>query len=86
VFFNPDTKDRREPDGMAVDAEGNLYLTGRGGVWAVNPAGGALGLIAVKEFASNVTFGGADGRTLFITCQDRLYNVPMKVKGALFAR
>lgn len=86
VFFNPESRDDREPDGMTVDCEGNLYMTGRGGVWVANPEGELVGLIPVPEFASNVTFGGEFGRTLFITGQDRVYSLPMKVKGAQFRR
>lgn len=81
VFFNPNNEDKREPDGMSIDEQGNLYLSGRGGVWVVNPDGKALGLIPVKEFCSNVTFGGDDGRTLYMTCQDKLYSLQMKVRG-----
>jgi gluconolactonase len=86
VFFDPGNKDRREPDGMTVDEKGNLYLTGRGGVWVVSPEGKALGLIAIKEFASNACFGGKDGKALFVTCQDRVYCLAMTVRGAQFAR
>jgi gluconolactonase len=81
VFFKPDTRDVKEPDGLAVGSDGNLYLTGRGGVWVVTPEGKALGLIPIKEFASNVAFGGKDGSNLYITCQDRLYSLEMKSRG-----
>jgi gluconolactonase len=86
VFFDPGNKDRRSPDGMTVDEKGNLYFTGRGGVWVVSAEGKALGLIAVKEFASNACFGGKDGKTLFITGQDRVYSLQMTVRGATSAR
>jgi gluconolactonase len=81
VFFNPDTKDMKEPDGLAIDEKGNLYFSGRGGVWVVDPQGKALGLIPVPEFCSNVCFGGKDGQTLYLTCSKKVYSLPMTVKG-----
>lgn len=86
VFFNPDHKDMREPDGLCVDEEGNLYFSGRGGVWVVNPEGKSLGHVPIKEFCSNCTFGGADGKTLYMTCQDKVYSLQMKVRGVLFKK
>ena len=80
-FFNPDTENQNDPDGMSIDEHGNLYLTGRGGVWVASPAGNSLGLIAVPEFCSNVTFGGSDGKTLYLTCSNKLYGLHMTVRG-----
>lgn len=82
VFFNPDVESRSPPDGMTIDEMGNLYLTGRGGVWALTAQGRVLGFIPVPEFCSNVTFGGVDGKTLFLTCSQKVYRVKMKVRGA----
>ncbi len=84
IFFNPDTKRQDSPDGMSIDAEGNLYLSGRGGVWVTTPAGESLGLIPVPEFCSNVTFGGEDGKTLYFTCANKVYSLKMDVKGGQF--
>lgn len=84
VFFNPDTPNSQDPDGMTLDESGNFYLTGRGGVWVVRPDGEALGMIPVTEFCSNVSFGGDDGRTLFITCDKKLYQLDMRVRGFQF--
>lgn len=84
VFFNPDTSRQDSPDGMSIDAEGNLYLSGRGGVWVASPQGKSLGLIPVPVFCSNVTFGGADGKTLFLTCSNKVYSLKMNIKGAQF--
>lgn len=86
VFFNPDVPEKQEPDGLAVDGSGNLYFTGRGGVWVVTPQGKSLGRIAIPEFCSNVTFGGDDGKTLYVTCDKKVYSLAMKVSGALFKK
>lgn len=81
-FFNPDTPNRDDPDGMTRDADGNLYLSGRGGVWVVTPEGEALGLIPAPAFVSNVCFGGDDGQTLFMTGRGAVWRLAMRVRGA----
>jgi len=67
---------------MTIDKMNNLYFAGLGGVWIVSPAGKQLGFIAVPEFCSNLTFGGADGRTLYITCLKKVYSLVMSVQGS----
>ena len=69
---------------MCTDALGNVYFAMRGGVWVVSREGKQMGFIAVPEFVSNVTFGGADGQTLFLTCDKKVYSLAMRVKGAQF--
>lgn len=85
VFFDPDTENRSSPDGMSIDIDGNLYFTGRGGVWVAGPQGGSLGLIPTPEFCSNVTFGGSDGKILYLTCNKKVYSLRMSVRGGQFA-
>lgn len=61
-------------DGMRCDAEGNLYITrhGKGTVVIVSPEGEVLDEIRMKgKLPSNITFGGPDGRTCYVTLQDR---------------
>ena len=84
IFFDPVTDNTADPDGMCSDALGNLYFAMRGGVWVVSKEGKQLGFIPVPEFASNVTFGGVDGQTLYITCDKKVYSLAMRVKGAQF--
>ena len=68
-------------DGMTIDSEGNVYLTGKG-VHVFNPAGEKIEHIAIDEgWTANVTFGGKDRHTLFITAMDSLYAIKMRVKG-----
>jgi gluconolactonase len=68
-------------DGMTIDAEGNLYLTGRG-VSIFDPTGRKIDQIEVPEsWTANVCFGGADRNTLFITASKGLYSVRSRVKG-----
>jgi gluconolactonase len=69
------------PDGMKVDGEGNVWVTGPGGIWVFSPSGEKLGLIEVPEVAANLTFGGADRKTLFITASTSLYRIKVNVAG-----
>ncbi|HZV06661.1 MAG TPA: SMP-30/gluconolactonase/LRE family protein [Gemmataceae bacterium] len=69
-------------DGMTLDSEGNVYLTGRG-VTVFDKSGKKIEQIAVPElWTANVCFGGKDGKTLFITASKGLYGLKMRVKGA----
>jgi gluconolactonase len=69
-------------DGMTLDAEGNLYLTGKG-VSVFDRTGRKIEQIDVPEpWTANVSFGGADRRTLFITASKGLYSIRLRVKGA----
>jgi gluconolactonase len=69
-------------DGMTLDTEGNLYLTGRG-VIVFDPSGKQIEHIPVPEsWTANVSFGGKDHQTLFITASTGLYAIKMKFKGA----
>ncbi len=86
LFFEPKTENKREPDGMTIDADGNLYLTGRGGVWVVTREGKSLGLIPTTEFCTNATFGGADGKTLYLTCDKKVYSLQMNVAGGALVK
>ena len=69
------------PDGLALDAEGRIYLAGPGGIWVLDANGGRLGVIATPETPSNCAFGGADMRTLYITARTSIYRVRMNVAG-----
>jgi gluconolactonase len=67
-------------DGMTIDNEGNVYLTGKG-VTVFNSAGEKIDHIDINEpWTANVTFGGKDHDTLFITASKSLYSIKMNVK------
>ena len=69
-------------DGMTIDDQGNVYLTGKG-VIVFDKSGKKLATIDVAEpWTANVCFGGKDMKTLFITASKALYAMPMRVKGA----
>ncbi|MFO7370503.1 MAG: SMP-30/gluconolactonase/LRE family protein [Bacteroidales bacterium] len=67
-------------DGMTVDSNGNVYLT-YNKVHIYNRKGVKTGEIGLPEGPSNVCFGGADRKTLFITARTSVYTLKMKVKG-----
>ena len=74
-------------DGMTLDSEGNLYLTGDG-VLVFDKAGRQIEHIQIPDehWTSNVSFGGRDKRTLFITASTGLYAIRMRLKGANAAK
>ena len=53
-------------DGMAVDADGRLYVTGDAGIYVFAPDGTKLGVIPVPRRAITLAFAGADRRTLYV--------------------
>ena len=73
------------PDGIRCDVEGNLYCSGLDGVFVYDPRGGLLGVIPVPEMVANCAFGGADGRTLFMTASTSLYSTRVQLAGAVHA-
>lgn len=73
-------------DGMTLDTEGNLYLTGKG-VIVFDKAGQKIAHIDVPEpWSANVSFGGKDHKTLFITASKGLYSIRTKYRGANAAK
>jgi gluconolactonase len=68
-------------DGLRVDTKGNLYETGPGGVWIISPEGKHLGTIRAPEQATNVGFGDADKRTLYIAARTGIYKVRVLTPG-----
>lgn len=71
-------------DGLTVDESGNLYITTGLGIQVVSPAGKLLGIIEVPEHPANVTFGGPENKTLYITARKGLYRCEMEATGHQF--
>ncbi len=70
-------------DGLTLDNEGNLYLTGKG-VSVFDKTGRPIAQINVieEEWTANVSFCARDKRTLFMTAGKGLYGIKMRVTGA----
>ena len=66
IFTGDASLDGGGPDGMALDAQGHIYATYKSLV-VLKADGGLIGRIPVPEQPANCTFGGADGKTLYIT-------------------
>lgn len=70
------------PDGLKVDAAGNLFATGPGGVLILAPDGAHLGTLLTGQATANCAFGD-DGQTLYITADSHLCRVRLATKGPL---
>ena len=68
------------PDGMKLDAHGNIFATGPGGVWVFTPEGKHLGTIKTPEQPANCAWGD-DWRSLYITAYTGLYRVKTSTVG-----
>ncbi len=80
----PAGKDNTGGDGLTIDTKGNLYITSGLGLQVFDPQGKALGIIRFPEQPANVTFGGKDNKTLYVTARTSLYAVEMEAKGHVF--
>jgi gluconolactonase len=69
------------PDGIKVDKDGNVFVTGPSGIWVWNANGHHLGTIVLPEQPANLTWGDKDYRTLYITASTSVYRLRMKVEG-----
>jgi gluconolactonase len=63
----PGGKDDGVPDGMKIDAHGNIFVTGPRGIWIWDKAGRHLGTIVMPEQPANLNWGDPDYGTLYIT-------------------
>jgi gluconolactonase len=82
VFFNAAELAKSGPggpDGLKIDEQGNLFATGPGGVVILSPEGKHLGTI-LAGLTANCAFGD-DGRTLYMTSDDKLQRIRLKTKG-----
>ena len=70
------------PDGMKVDEEGHIYVTGATGVWVFEPDGELLGVVAPPERPANCAWGDEDKKSLYLTAQTSLYRIRTTVAGS----
>ena len=77
----PGAKHDGVPDGIKVDKNGNLFVSGPKGVWVWDAQGNHLGTIALPEQPANLTWGGMDYRTLYITATTSVYRLKLKKQG-----
>lgn len=77
----PGGKHEGVPDGIKVDHDGNLFVTGPKGIWVWDPQGHHLGTIEMPEQPANLAWGDKDYRTLYITATTSVYRLPTKARG-----
>jgi gluconolactonase len=80
IFYQDQQQERGNCDGMKVDVEGNVYVRASRGVHIIDPAGQLLGRIRVPEM-TNLAWGEANWRTLFITGRQNIYRVRLNIPG-----
>ncbi|MEO1526807.1 MAG: SMP-30/gluconolactonase/LRE family protein [Planctomycetota bacterium] len=68
-------------DGIVLDEKGNVYITTHIGVQIFSPEGKQLGVVKFPEQPANVTFGGKDWKTMYVTARKGLYRVQMPIAG-----
>ena len=71
------------PDGLKVDAQGNLFAAGPGGIYVLTPKGEQLGWFDLGGPTGNSNWG-EDGSTLFVTSGKTVYRIRLNTKGAGF--
>lgn len=68
-------------DGMTIDNQGNVYLTGRG-VTVFDKSGEKIAHIPIdKRWTANICFAGPERDMLFITAMDAVFGIRMNVRG-----
>ncbi|MFC2017111.1 SMP-30/gluconolactonase/LRE family protein [Chloroflexota bacterium] len=85
VFIDMQSTEEGAPDGMKVDQQGNIYCTGPGGIWVIEPNGKCLGRIMLPELPANFAWGDSDWRTLYITACSSVYRLRLAVQGIAVA-
>jgi len=80
----PDGKTDAGGDGLTIDTNGNLYITTGLGLQVFDATGKALGIIKIPEQPANVSFGGKDNKTLFVTARTSLYSIETSTTGHVF--
>jgi gluconolactonase len=68
-------------DGIKVDQQGNLYVSGAGGLWILSPEGRHLGTLVGPEHPHNIAWGDEDGKTLYLAAQTGLYRIRLNIPG-----
>jgi gluconolactonase len=71
------------PDGLKIDARGNVYCAGPGGIHVFAPDAACLGVIRVPEVAANFTWGDDDMQSIFITASTSLYRCRTRTPGPI---
>ena len=88
LFLDTDADPRKGEflDGLKLDAEGHLWAVAPGGLWIIDSNARVLGRVRAPTVTSptgahhrftNLAFGGAEGKTLFLTAPGGVYSLPL---------
>ena len=81
VFIEMQGAEPGLPDGVKVDQKGNIYCTGPGGFWVINPEGKCLARIMLPEIPANLAWGDSDWKTIYITARTSIYRMRTIIPG-----
>lgn len=81
VFVDMHGAEPGSPDGMKVDQQGDVYCTGPGGIWIMEPSGRCLGRMLMAEQPANFCWGDPDWRTLYVAARSSIYRMRLAVPG-----
>ena len=82
VFFDMTSAAGDEAiDGIKVDVEGHVYVSGPGGLWVLASDGRHLGTIVGPKHPHNMAWGDEDGRTLYLAAESALYRIRLNIPG-----
>jgi gluconolactonase len=82
VFFDmTGAKGEDAIDGIKVDQQGNLYVSGPGGLWVISAEGKHLGTIIAPKHPHNMAWGDEDGKTLYLCARSGLYRMRLNIAG-----
>ena len=81
LFCNLEGPEPGVADGMKVDTQGNVYCTGPAGIHVMSPKGNLLGRILIPGHSTNLGFGDADWRSLYLTTYTSVFRVRLGIPG-----
>ncbi len=82
VFFDMTSAPGEDAiDGIKVDQQGNLYVSGPGGLWVISAEGKHLGTIKAPKHVHNMAWGDEDGKTLYLCARGSLYSMRLNIPG-----
>jgi len=83
IFFDmTGAKGEDAIDGIKVDQQGNLYVSGPGGLWVISAVGKHLGTIYAPKHIHNMAWGDEDNKTLYLCGRNGLYRMRLNIPGA----
>jgi gluconolactonase len=82
VFFDMTSAPGEDAiDGVKVDQQGNLYVSGPGGLWVISAQGKHIGTIIAPKHIHNMAWGDEDGKTLYMCARSGLYRMRLNIPG-----